>query len=125
MNITIIGTGYVGLTAAICFANEGHKVICIDKDPTKIAMLKARKSPIYEKNMEEMLCKAIDNDNIEFSTDLKYGIKNSIINILAVGTPQDEKSGEADLCYIMSASKEMAEYINEYKLIIIKSTVPI
>ena len=125
MNITIIGTGYVGLTAAICFANEGHKVICIDKDPTKIAMLKARKSPIYEKNMEEMLCKAIDNDNIEFSTDLKYGIKNSIINILAVGTPQDEKSGEAYLCYIMSASKEMAEYINEYKLIIIKSTVPI
>jgi len=125
MNITIIGTGYVGLTAAICFANNGHKIICIDKDPSKINLLKAKKSPIYEKNMEKMLCKAIDNGNIEFSSDLEYGVKSSIINILAVGTPQNEKSGEADLSYIMSASKEMAKYIDEYKLIIIKSTVPI
>ncbi|MDB2550679.1 UDP-glucose/GDP-mannose dehydrogenase family protein [Rickettsiales bacterium] len=125
MNITIIGTGYVGLTAAICFANAGHKVICIDKDPLKIDLLQAKKSPIYEKNMEELLCKAIDDGNIEFSTNLKYGVNNSIINILAVGTPQDENSGQANLSYIMAASKEMAQYINEYKLIIIKSTVPI
>jgi UDPglucose 6-dehydrogenase len=125
MNITIIGTGYVGLTAAICFANNGHKVICIDKDPAKINLLKAKKSPIYEKNMEKMLCKAVDDGNIEFSSDLEYGVKSSVVNILAVGTPQNEKSGEADLSYIMLASKEMAEYIDEYKLIIIKSTVPI
>ena len=80
MNITIIGTGYVGLTAAICFANNGHKIICIDKDPSKINLLKAKKSPIYEKNMEKMLCKAIDNGNIEFSSDLEYGVKSSIIS---------------------------------------------
>lgn len=125
MNITIIGTGYVGLTAAICFANSGHKVISIDKNEEKINLLKSGKSPIYEKNMEEMLSQAINSGNIIFSTDLEYGIKNSIINILAVGTPQSENSGEADLSYILSASKEMAQYIDEYKLIIIKSTVPI
>jgi UDPglucose 6-dehydrogenase len=125
MNITIIGTGYVGLTAAICFANSGHKIISIDKDEEKINLLKSGKSPIYEKNMEEMLCQAIDSGNIEFSTNLEYGIKNSIINILAVGSPQSENSGDADLSYIFSASKEMAQYIDEYKLIIVKSTVPI
>jgi UDPglucose 6-dehydrogenase len=125
MNITIIGTGYVGLTAAICFANSSHKIISIDKDEEKINLLKSGKSPIYEKNMEEMLCQAIDSGNIEFSTNLEYGIKNSIINILAVGTPQSENSGDADLSYIFSASKEMAQYIDEYKLIIVKSTVPI
>ncbi len=125
MNITIIGTGYVGLTAAICFANAGHKVISIDKDPEKISLLKQKKSPIYEKNMEELLCQAINDGNIEFSTNLEYGINNSVINILTVGTPQDENSGKANLSYILSAAEEMAKYINEYKLIIVKSTVPI
>jgi UDPglucose 6-dehydrogenase len=125
MNITIIGTGYVGLTAAICFANNGNKVISIDNDPAKINLLKSRKSPIFEKNIDKLLCKAIDNNNIEFSTDLEYGVRNSVINILAIGTPQEENSGKADLSYILSAAKQMANYIDEYKLIIVKSTVPI
>ena len=125
MKLTIIGTGYVGLTSALCFANAGHDVMCIDKDENKINSLKNKIPTIYEKGLEEMLISALDNKKIEFSSDLAKGVKYSQAIILAVGTPQDEASGKADLSYIFSASKEASKYVDEYKVFITKSTVPV
>ena len=125
MKLTIIGTGYVGLTSALCFANAGHNVICIDKDENKINSLKNKIPTIYEKGLAEMLISAVDNKKIEFSSDLAKGVKSSQAIILAVGTPQDESSGKADLSYIYSASKEASKYVDEYKIFITKSTVPV
>ena len=125
MKLTIIGTGYVGLTSALCFANAGHDIICIDKDENKIKSLQNKIPTIYEKGLAEMLISAIDNKKIEFSSDLAKGVKSSQAIILAVGTPQDETSGKADLSYIYSASKEASKYVDEYKIFITKSTVPV
>ena len=125
MKLTIIGTGYVGLTSALCFANAGHNVICIDKDENKIKSLQNKIPTIYEKGLVEMLISAVDNKKIEFSSDLAKGVKSSQAIILAVGTPQDESSGKADLSYIYSASKEASKYVDEYKIFITKSTVPV
>jgi UDPglucose 6-dehydrogenase len=125
MKLTIIGTGYVGLTSALCFANAGHNVICIDKDENKINSLRNKIPTIYEKGLLEMLVSALDNKKIEFSSDLAHAIKSSQTIILAVGTPQDESSGKADLSYIYSASKEASQYVDEYKIFITKSTVPV
>ena len=125
MQLTIIGTGYVGLTSAVCFASRGHRVICVDSDQEKIQKLQRKIPTIYEDGMEDLLVKVINEDNIEFTTDVSYGIKNSEIVILAVGTPQDQKTGEADLQYIFAASLEAAKFVTEYKLFITKSTVPV
>ena len=125
MKLTIIGTGYVGLTSALCYANAGHDIICIDKDENKINSLKNKIPTIYENGLSEMLISAIDNKKIKFSTDLANGVKSSQVIILAVGTPQDENSGKADLSYIYSASKEASKYVDEYKVFITKSTVPV
>ena len=125
MKLTIIGTGYVGLTSALCFANAGHDIICIDKDENKIKSLQNKIPTIYEKGLAEMLISALDNKKIEFSSDLAKGVKSSQAIILAVGTPQDETSGKADLSYIYSASKEASKYVDEYKIFITKSTVPV
>lgn len=125
MNITIIGAGYVGLISAICFANNGHKIICVDHDIEKINLLNNKIPTIYENNLEPMLIKAIDDRNIEFTSDIAYGVKSSEVIILAVGTPEDEKIGETNLEYIFAASNSIADFINEYKLVITKSTVPI
>jgi UDPglucose 6-dehydrogenase len=99
--------------------------MCIDKDENKINSLKNKIPTIYEKGLAEMLISALDNKKIEFSSDLAKGIKSSQAIILAVGTPQDENSGKADLSYIYSASKEASQYVDEYKLFITKSTVPV
>ena len=125
MKITIIGTGYVGLTSAVCFADRGHDVICVDKDERKIESLNNKIPTIYEEGLQELLAKLVDFGNIKFTTDTQYGITNSQVILLAVGTPQGENTGEANLQYIFEASKECAEFVSEYKLFITKSTVPV
>jgi len=125
MKITIIGTGYVGLTSALCFANVGHQVLCLDNDQNKIQKLQNKIPTIFENRLEEMLSKALDSKNIEFTTDFSKAINFSNIIILAVGTPQNEISGEADLTYIHQAINSAKKYINEDKIFITKSTVPV
>jgi len=121
MNITIIGTGYVGLVSGICLAKLGHKINCVDKDQKKIHCLKSGDIPIFEPGLKELLAEV--KDNISFCDNLDEGLKDSQAVFIAVGTPQDE-DGSADLSYVLAAAKEIAEISNSYKLIITKSTVP-
>lgn len=123
MKITVIGSGYVGLVSGICFAKLGHEITCVDKDESKISRLKSGIIPIFEPGLKELLDEAVTAKKIIFTTDLKTGLDVSEAVFIAVGTPQDE-DGSADLSYVLSAAKEIAELSNSYKLVITKSTVP-
>ncbi len=125
MKITIIGSGYVGLTSALCFASVGHQVLCIDNDQNKIHKLQNKIPTIFEAGLEEMLAKAVDTKHIEFTDDMSRAVNFSQIIILAVGTPQNEITGEADLSYIHQAISTAKNFINEDKIFITKSTVPV
>jgi len=122
--ISVLGTGYVGLTAGVGLASFGSKVLCLDIDKEKIEKLKKGISPIYEEGMEELLKKNIDDKRIEFSTDIENGIKWADIIFLAVGTPPLEDDS-ADLSYIEEAAKEIGRNLNGYKVVVTKSTVPV
>lgn len=123
--IAVVGTGYVGLVSGLCFAKIGHNVICVDNDLKKIAALQKGEIPIYEPGLKEVLKEATHNKKITFSSDLKNAVKNSDAIFIAVGTPQDEKTGEADLSYVFAVAEEIADYIDSYKIIVTKSTVPV
>ncbi|WP_022846965.1 UDP-glucose/GDP-mannose dehydrogenase family protein [Desulfurobacterium sp. TC5-1] len=124
--IAVIGTGYVGLVSGACFAYLGHKVIGLDIDPYKIERLKKGEVPIYEPGLDKILRQAIDNGNIEFTTDYAYAVKNSDFIFIAVGTPSRE-DGSADLSYVESAYRSIVEQIeqDDFKIIVNKSTVPV
>ncbi|HLD77193.1 MAG TPA: UDP-glucose/GDP-mannose dehydrogenase family protein [Rickettsiales bacterium] len=124
MKITIIGTGYVGLVSGVCFAKLGHDVICVDKDKTKINALLQGKIPIFEPDLQEILAQVIAAKKITFTTDLKTALKDECVVFIAVGTPQDE-DGSADLSYVLACAKEIAQFSQNYKLIVTKSTVPV
>ena len=123
MNITIIGSGYVGLVSGICLAKIGHNVVCVDKDENKIKQLQSNIIPIFEPGLEDLLKEAQKNNNITFTTDLQEPLEDCDVVFIAVGTPQDE-DGSADLSYVLDAAKEIALKSDSYKLIITKSTVP-
>ncbi|MBL6664337.1 MAG: UDP-glucose/GDP-mannose dehydrogenase family protein [Rickettsiales bacterium] len=123
MNITIIGSGYVGLVSGICLAKIGHKITCVDKDENKITQLKSNIIPIFEPGLKELLQEAKEKENISFTTNLQEALHSSNVVFIAVGTPQDE-DGSADLSYVLGAAKEIAQQSNNYKLIVTKSTVP-
>lgn len=120
--ITIFGTGYVGLVTGVCLSEIGNRVICIDIDEEKIKNLQKGILPIYEPGLEELLKK--NQKRLEFTTDASYGILNSDIIFIAVGTPQG-KDGGADLRYVEDVAKVIGKNINERKIIVIKSTVPV
>ena len=124
--IAVIGTGYVGLVSGACFAYLGHKVIGLDIDKEKIERLKRGEVPIYEPGLESILNKALKEGNIDFTTDYSYAVKNSDFIFIAVGTPSKE-DGSADLSYVESAYKSVAENIDDedFKVIVNKSTVPV
>lgn len=122
MNISIVGTGYVGLVTGICFAKLGHKVTCIDNDKDKIEKLNKGIIPIYEPGLKEILEQF--KGNIKFMEDVKQGVKDSECIFIAVGTPPKE-SGDADLSAIENVTEQIAEIMNDYKLIVGKSTVPV
>ncbi|MDI3534962.1 MAG: UDPglucose 6-dehydrogenase [Thermosediminibacterales bacterium] len=124
MNICVVGTGYVGLVSGICFAHIGHNVICVDKDTEKIKMLNSGRIPIYEKGLEELYLKNVEQGSIRFTNDLKEGVKNSDIIFIAVGTPC-LADGNADLTAVESVAKGIARFMNGYKIIVNKSTVPV
>lgn len=124
MKITVIGTGYVGLVSGICYAELGNQVICVDKDPRKIDMLNAGGIPIYEPGLKELAAANVTMGRLSFTTDLPMAVTQSDIIILAVGTPP-LPNGEANLDYIDEAALEIAESMNGYKIIAVKSTVPV
>ncbi|HEX9652285.1 MAG TPA: UDP-glucose/GDP-mannose dehydrogenase family protein [bacterium] len=124
MRITIVGTGYVGLVAGTCFADVGNEVICVDVDKSKIDKLNNGEIPIYEPGLQEMVIHNAKEDRLFFTTDIKYGVEKSQIIFVAVGTPPDE-DGSADLKYVLAVARDIGKYINGYKVVVNKSTVPV
>lgn len=124
MNITVIGTGYVGLVSGVCFAELGNQVICVDKDQGKIDTLNSGSIPIYEPGLKELAAANRKAGKLSFTTNLPDSVRQSDIIILAVGTPP-LASGEANLAFIDQAAIEIAEAMNGYKIIAVKSTVPV
>ena len=126
MNITMIGTGYVGLVSGTCFAEFGFPVTCVDKVKEKIDNLKQGIIPIYEPGLEEMVKKNVEEGRLFFSDDLKDSVRKSDVIFIAVGTPTREEDGSADLQYVYAAAKEIAEALTDrYTVIVTKSTVPV
>ncbi len=124
MNLTIIGTGYVGLVSGTCFAEMGNNVTCIDIDSKKIEGLKNGIIPIYEPGLESIVKQNIKNKTLHFSTDLKESLKKCDIAFIAVGTPMGQ-DGSADLKYVLQVAKEIGEYMTSSLIVVDKSTVPV
>ncbi|WP_345975132.1 UDP-glucose/GDP-mannose dehydrogenase family protein [Sulfurimonas sp. HSL3-7] len=124
MKISVIGTGYVGLVSGTCFAQMGNKVTCVDIDERKIEKLKQGVIPIYEPGLEEMVLENYKKGTLSFTTDVKNAIANSLITFIAVGTPMGE-DGSADLQYVLAVAKSIGESMQEYIVVVDKSTVPV
>lgn len=124
MNVTIVGTGYVGLVMGAVLADSGNTVMCIDNNLAKVESLQNGKIPIYEPGLEEIVKRNTKEGRLVFSSDLKTGIEHALIIMLCLPTPQDE-DGSADLRYVLDCSAEIAGYLNSYKVIVSKSTVPV
>ena len=124
MKISIIGTGYVGLVTGTCLADFGLSVTCVDQDETKISLLNSGGVPIYEPNLEALIKKNVSAGRLTFTTDLKKAVKQSKVIFIAVGTPSND-DGSADLKQIEKVAQQIATSMNEYKVIVNKSTVPI
>jgi UDPglucose 6-dehydrogenase len=124
MNIAIVGTGYVGLVSGTCFAEMGINVTCVDVDKAKIEKLNSGIIPIYEPGLDEMVSRNVREGRLHFTTELRSCIDDVEIVFSAVGTPPDE-DGSADLQYVIAVAKEFGQYINGYKLLVTKSTVPV
>lgn len=124
MKITIIGTGYVGLVSGTCFAEMGNEVICLDIDHDKINNLKKGILPIYEPGLEEMISRNFHDQRLFFSTDVKDAVEKSDIIFIAVGTPS-KADGTVEMKYVYEAASNVGKYMNDYKIVVSKSTVPI
>ncbi len=124
MKVCVIGTGYVGLVTGVCLSEIGNRVLCVDKDKEKIAMLKSGKVPIYEEGLEELIKKNSASGNLVFSEDTGYGVRESDIIFICVGTPP-LSTGRPDLSAIDEVARLIGQSINGYKIISNKSTVPI
>ena len=124
MNIIIVGTGYVGLVSGACLAETGVIVTCIDIDENKIDMLNRGKIPIYEPGLEPIIEQNVKKGRLFFSTNLKESLKDCDVVFSAVGTPPDE-DGSADLQYVLSVARDVGKYMQDYLVMVTKSTVPI
>ncbi len=124
MHIAVIGSGYVGLVTGACFAEFGVDVTCVDIDSAKISRLKAGEMPIYEPGLEQLVTKNVQSGRLQFTTDLKQAVEESLVIFLAVGTPP-QADGSPDLSFVEAAARSVAEHMKSYKVIVTKSTVPI
>src|ERR1700760_474185 len=123
VQIAVVGSGYVGLVAAVCFAEMGHNVICVDNDESKVARLQGGDTLIHENHLPELL-ERYRNDRVTFTTDLGHATNEASAIFIAVGTPQSD-TGDADLSYVEAVASEIARHITSYKVIVEKSTVPV
>jgi UDPglucose 6-dehydrogenase len=124
MKLAVIGTGYVGLVTGTCFAEMGNDVICVDNDSDKISMLNRGEMPIFEEGLKPMVQRNIHEKRLSFTTDIKHAVEESKVIFIAVGTPPDE-DGSADLKYVLAVAKDIGNYMNNYKVVVDKSTVPV
>ena len=125
MKICVIGAGYVGLVSGSCFADFGNFVWCVDKDKQKIDMLNNSQIPIFEPGLKDLINKNYSSGRLKFTTNLNLAVKNSDIIFICVGTPTSNKKGSADLQYVYNVVAELSLYINKFKIIVTKSTVPV
>lgn len=125
MKLTFLGTGYVGLVSGACMAEIGHEVICADIDAAKIGKLKKGIIPIYEIGLEEIVDRNVKEKRLTFTSDLKEAIQASDVVFMAVGTPEDKATGQADLQYVFAAAETFGKNLNGFKLFVDKSTVPV
>ena len=124
MNICIIGTGYVGLVTGVCLAEFGMNLICVDNDQQKIDLLQRGKMSIHEPGLEDLVLKNMREGRLSFSTSIQDGVASSLVIFIAVGTPPKD-DGSADLRAVEEVAKEIARYMNGYKVVVVKSTVPV
>jgi len=124
MNVTIFGSGYVGLVTGTCLAEMGNDVVCVDVDQRKIEMLERGEIPIYEPGLESMVHENTAAGRLRFTTDIASGVAHGLFQFIAVGTPPDE-DGSADLQYVLAVARSIGEHMDDYKVIIDKSTVPV
>jgi len=124
MNITIVGTGYVGLVAGACFADSGNEVICVDIDDAKVEALKRGEIPIYEPGLSDIVERNHRLGRLNFTTSLQEGVEKSEVIFIAVGTPQDE-DGSADLTHVLAVAEGIGKFMNGKKVVVDKSTVPV
>src|SRR5919107_2624640 len=124
MKIAVIGSGYVGLVAGACLAENGNEVVCVDKDAAKVRMLQRGRIPIYEPGLEEMVRRNRGEQRLTFTTNLPRAVRSSQIIFIAVGTPTGE-DGSADLRHVLEVAREIGKAMNGYRVIVDKSTVPV
>ena len=124
MKIAVAGTGYVGLVAGVCFAEVGHDVTCVDVDEAKVKLMESGKSPIYEQDLEELMVKNYEAGRLHYTTDYKSAYKDADAIFIGVGTPE-MPDGSANLGYVATVSRQIAETVEKDCLVVVKSTVPI
>ena len=124
MNITVIGSGYVGLVSGTCFAEMGNKVTCVDIDPAKIEKLNNGIVPIFEPGLDALILNNLKNKNLFFTTQLEAALQNSEIAFIAVGTPMGD-DGSADLQYVLAVAKSIGQLMQKRLIVVDKSTVPV
>lgn len=124
MKVTVIGSGYVGLVSGACLADVGNDVLCLDVDPNKIAILNGGGLPIHEPGLQEMVRRNMASGRLSFTTDVEAAAKFGVVQFIAVGTPPDE-DGSADLQYVLAAARNIGKYMNDYRVVVDKSTVPV
>ncbi len=125
MRLLMVGSGYVGLVSGVCFADFGHDVVCVDKDPAKIARLKAGEVPIFEPGLEAMMQANVKAGRLSFTTDLTDAAREADAIFIAVGTPTRRGDGHADLTYVYEAAREIAGVAADGAVVVTKSTVPV
>ncbi|MBK1721877.1 UDP-glucose dehydrogenase family protein [Thiocystis violacea] len=124
MDVTIFGSGYVGLVTGVCLAEVGNNVLCVDIDPKKIEVLNSGGVPIYEPGLDDLIKSNRDSGRLKFTTDAEAGVKHGLFQFIAVGTPPDE-DGSADLQYVIAVARAIAEHMDSYRILVDKSTVPV
>ena len=121
----MIGTGYVGLVSGACLSEFGHEVVCIDKDASKVEILRNGGIPIYEPGLDEVVAANVKAGRLSFETDLAHGVAGAAAIFIAVGTPSRRGDGHADLSYVFAAAEEIAKSLTGYAVVVTKSTVPV
>ena len=124
MKVTIYGSGYVGLVTGACLAEVGNHVLCVDIDPDKVERLKRGEIPIYEPGLEELVLENVKSGRLAFTLDAREGVNHGLFQFIAVGTPPDE-DGSADLSHVLTVARTIAEHMEDYRIVVDKSTVPV